>query len=60
MSAQRRAGESISPFKKEMVMDPNRDLDDYYPTIEKWVREFIDTMDSAPEVGDRSGNTHSV
>lgn len=37
-------------------MDPNRDLDDYYPTIEKWVREFIDTMDSAPEVGDRSGN----
>ena len=41
-------------------MDPNRDLDDYYPTIEKWVREFIDTMDSAPEVGDRSGNTHSV
>lgn len=37
-------------------MDPNRDLDDYYPTVEKWVKEFIDTMDSAPEVGDRSGN----
>lgn len=37
-------------------MDPNRDITDYGPTIESWIREFINTMDSEPEVGDRSGD----
>jgi hypothetical protein len=37
-------------------MDPNRDITDYRPTIESWVRDFINTMDSEPEVGDRSGD----
>ena len=33
-----------------------RKLSDYGPTIENWLREFIDTMDSDPEIGDRSGD----
>jgi hypothetical protein len=37
-------------------MDPNRELSDYYPTIEKWVRDFFETMNPEPEIGDRSGN----
>jgi hypothetical protein len=37
-------------------MDPNRELSDYSPTIELWVRNFVETMDSDPEVGDRSGD----
>ena len=37
-------------------MDPNRELSEYGSTIERWVRDFIDTMDPDPEVGDRSGN----
>lgn len=36
-------------------MDSNRDISDYYSTIETWVRDFMDTMDSDPEIGDRSG-----
>jgi len=52
----RRAGECNSPLKAEVMMDTNRKLSDYGPTIESWVRDFINTMDSDPEVGDRSGN----
>lgn len=37
-------------------MVSNRELSDYGSTIESWVRNFINTMDSDPEVGDRSGN----
>ena len=37
-------------------MDPNRELSDYSPTIELWVRDFVETMDADPEIGDRSGN----
>ena len=37
-------------------MDPNRKLSDYSPTIELWVRDFIETMDPEPMVGDRSGD----
>lgn len=33
-----------------------RELSDYYPTIEAWVRDFYQTMDSDPDVGDRSGD----
>jgi hypothetical protein len=43
-------------FKNEAAMDPTRELSDYGPTIENWVRDFINTMDSDPEVGDRSGD----
>lgn len=37
-------------------MDPSRELSDYGPTIESWVRDFINTMDLDPEIGDRSGD----
>jgi hypothetical protein len=43
-------------FKNEVVIDPTRELSDYGPTIKNWVRDFINTMDSDPEVGDRSGD----
>jgi hypothetical protein len=37
-------------------MEPNRELNDYSPTIQSWVRDFISTMDPDPKVGDRSGD----
>ncbi len=37
-------------------MDPNRKLSDYAPTIELWVRDFLETMDPDPRIGDRSGH----
>ena len=36
-------------------MDPTRDISDYTPTIEYWVRNFVHSMDSGPKAGDRSG-----
>jgi hypothetical protein len=36
-------------------MDPTRDISDYTPTIEYWVRNFVHSMDSGPIAGDRSG-----